>query len=149
MIYENHSKGRMPINRSHSAGEGSDWSYSQARKVLSETLIFAATQPGLNRLHHQMIAQSPGSRREDLQRAEFLVGKAHFHSYYALCTSQHLSQPPLALSVPLSRFTPQIGSGSAFFIRRYEESKERFKSSPLRFPFLRDFGRFVFSSRHP
>src|SRR5271168_5305684 len=28
------------------------------------------------------------------------------------------SQPPLALSVPLSRFTSQVGGGSAFFVRR-------------------------------
>src|SRR5208282_249811 len=27
------------------------------------------------------------------------------------------SQPPLALSVPLSRFTSQVGGGSAFFVR--------------------------------
>src|SRR5665213_3079096 len=28
------------------------------------------------------------------------------------------SQPPLALAVPLSRFTSQVGGGSAFFVRR-------------------------------
>jgi uncharacterized protein YndB with AHSA1/START domain len=28
------------------------------------------------------------------------------------------SQPPLALAVPLSRFTPRVGGGSAFFVRR-------------------------------
>ena len=27
------------------------------------------------------------------------------------------SQPPLALSVPLSRFTSRVGGGSAFFVR--------------------------------
>src|SRR5208282_4140596 len=27
------------------------------------------------------------------------------------------SQPPLALAVPLSRFTPRAGGGSAFFVR--------------------------------
>jgi len=27
------------------------------------------------------------------------------------------SQPPLALSVPLSRFTPRVGGGSAFYVR--------------------------------
>src|SRR5665647_13622 len=27
------------------------------------------------------------------------------------------SQPPLALSVPLSRFTPLVGGGSAFYVR--------------------------------
>ena len=40
-----------------------------------------------------------------------------------LCNSQQPSQPPLARSVPLSRFTPRVGGGSAFFVRRrYHES---------------------------
>src|ERR1035437_6057493 len=29
------------------------------------------------------------------------------------------SQPPLALAVPLSRFTPRVGGGSAFYVRRH------------------------------
>jgi hypothetical protein len=29
------------------------------------------------------------------------------------------SQPPLALAVPLSRFTSQVGGGSAFFVRHH------------------------------
>src|ERR1039458_10298815 len=29
------------------------------------------------------------------------------------------SQPPLRLSVPLSRFTSQVGGGSAFFVRHW------------------------------
>src|SRR5208282_585936 len=32
------------------------------------------------------------------------------------------SQPPLALSVPLSRFTPRVGGGSAFYVRRLAAS---------------------------
>src|ERR1022692_3105580 len=32
-------------------------------------------------------------------------------------TGSRRSQPPLALSVPLSRFTPRVGGGSAFFVR--------------------------------
>src|SRR5664280_178014 len=32
------------------------------------------------------------------------------------------SQPPLALSVPLSRFTSRVGGGSAFYVRRLERS---------------------------
>ena len=35
-----------------------------------------------------------------------------------------MSQPPLALSVPLSRFTPRVGGGSAFFVRH-----ERFNTT--------------------
>jgi hypothetical protein len=34
-----------------------------------------------------------------------------------LCNSQQRAQPPLALAVPLSRFTPRVGGGSAFFVR--------------------------------
>jgi len=34
-----------------------------------------------------------------------------------LCNTQQLTQPPLALAVPLSRFTPRVGGGSAFFVR--------------------------------
>ena len=33
------------------------------------------------------------------------------------------SQPPLALSVPLSRFTPRVGGGSAFFVRPLRTSQ--------------------------
>jgi hypothetical protein len=42
--------------------------------------------------------------------------------FLRLWTSRSLtsrrSQPPLALAVPLSRFTPRVGGGSAFFVRR-------------------------------
>jgi hypothetical protein len=38
-----------------------------------------------------------------------------------VCTKSRLtsrrSQPPLALAVPLSRFTSRVGGGSAFFVR--------------------------------
>jgi hypothetical protein len=34
-----------------------------------------------------------------------------------LCNSQQPTQPPLALSVPLSRFTSRVGAGSAFYVR--------------------------------
>jgi hypothetical protein len=33
------------------------------------------------------------------------------------CLTSRRSQPPLALAVPLSRFTPQVGGGSAFYVR--------------------------------
>ena len=33
------------------------------------------------------------------------------------CLTSRRSQPPLALAVPLSRFTPRVGGGSAFFVR--------------------------------
>src|SRR5665647_1009599 len=48
--------------------------------------------------------------------------------FLPICRTCHLnpsrltsrrSQPPLALSVPLSRFTPRVGGGSAFYVRRH------------------------------
>jgi hypothetical protein len=39
------------------------------------------------------------------------------HTDCPLCNTQQLTQPPLALAVPLSRFTPRVGGGSAFFVR--------------------------------
>src|ERR1035437_3335366 len=35
-----------------------------------------------------------------------------------LCLTSRRSQPPLAASVPPSRFTSRIGGGSAFYVRR-------------------------------
>src|ERR1035437_7170915 len=47
-----------------------------------------------------------------MNRADGLDGrKMSFH------TVSRRSQPPLALAVPLSRFTPRVGGGSAFFVR--------------------------------
>src|ERR1039458_1733143 len=34
-------------------------------------------------------------------------------------TGSRRSQPPLALAVPLSRFTSRVGGGSAFYVRQY------------------------------
>ena len=33
------------------------------------------------------------------------------------CLTSRRSQPPLALAVPLSRFTSRVGGGSAFYVR--------------------------------
>src|ERR1035441_2677439 len=33
------------------------------------------------------------------------------------CLTSRRSQPPLARSVPLSRFTPRVGGGSTFYVR--------------------------------
>ncbi len=47
-----------------------------------------------------------------------------FTDYFMICEirpcglTMRRSQPPLALAVPLSRFTPRVGGGSAFFVRR-------------------------------
>src|ERR1039458_8992990 len=46
-------------------------------------------------------------------------------------TASRRSQPPLALSVPLSRFTSRVGGGSAFFVRHrspYEDIYMAFDS---------------------
>jgi len=34
------------------------------------------------------------------------------------------SQPPLALAVPLSRFTSRVGGGSAFYVRQHRAHEE-------------------------
>jgi hypothetical protein len=39
-------------------------------------------------------------------------------SWIFCCLTSRRSQPPLALSVPLSRFTPRVGGGSAFYVRQ-------------------------------
>jgi hypothetical protein len=38
------------------------------------------------------------------------------------CLTSRWSQPPLALAVPLSRFTPRVGGGSAFFVRQQADA---------------------------
>jgi hypothetical protein len=38
---------------------------------------------------------------------------------HPLCNSRQLIRPPLALSVPLSRFTSRVGGGSAFVVRHH------------------------------
>jgi hypothetical protein len=39
--------------------------------------------------------------------------------YRPLCNTQQQTQPPLALAVPLSRFTSRVGGGSALVVRRF------------------------------
>jgi hypothetical protein len=39
-----------------------------------------------------------------------------------VCLTSRRSQPPLARSVPLSRFTSRVGGGSAFFVRRTDST---------------------------
>jgi len=47
-------------------------------------------------------------------------------------TASRRSQPPLALSVPLSRFTSRVGGGSAFFVRHHYAPVNMNHSSLLR-----------------
>ena len=60
-----------------------------------------------------------------LSGAKSLRWKVKNTRYSSLCNSQQLTQPPLALSVPLSRFTPRVGGGSAAM------SKVKLKSAGL------------------
>ena len=51
--------------------------------------------------------------------ADFYFVFLHILCQFTFCSlTSRRSQPPLALSVPLSRFTSQVGGGSAFFVRR-------------------------------
>src|ERR1035437_9334194 len=54
----------------------------------------------------------------------------------APCLTSRRSQPPLALSVPLSRFTPRAGGGSAFYVRPLDPHQ---KSKGYTFLFLGSF----------
>jgi len=49
----------------------------------------------------------------------FLLGMVKNSLHSSLCNTQQLTQPPLALSVPLSRFTSRVGGGSAFVVRQH------------------------------
>jgi len=73
---------------------------------------------GLNAFQKQMVAQGFGIDGNQLPATISLLGIVIFNRYGTLCNTQQLTQPPLALSVPLSRFTPRVGGGSAFFVRR-------------------------------
>ena len=48
----------------------------------------------------------------------YFTGCFHFSYHWSLSLTSRRSQPRLALSVPLSRFTSRVGGGSAFFVRR-------------------------------
>src|SRR5664280_1426372 len=50
------------------------------------------------------------------------------------------SQPPLALAVPLSRFTSQVGGGSAFYVRHLMKWK------PFKIPFTIRVVVFIFGA---
>jgi hypothetical protein len=44
----------------------------------------------------------------------------HYENHRSRLTSRR-SQPPLALAVPLSRFTSRVGGGSAFYVRQHDK----------------------------
>ena len=58
------------------------------------------------------------------QRRHFMQDDGRSHSglsHEMVSLTSRRSQPPLALAVPLSRFTPRVGGGSAFYVRRLRE----------------------------
>jgi hypothetical protein len=72
---------------------------------------------GFDPLQEQMVAQGFNVRGYEFPGTESLLEIPIKHLYGALCNSQQQTQPPLVLAVPLSRFTPRVGGGSAFFVR--------------------------------
>jgi hypothetical protein len=73
-------------------------------------------QVGLNAFQKQMVAQGFWIDWNQLPATISLLGIIIFYRYGTLCNTQQLTQPPLALSVPLSRLTSPVGGGSAFFV---------------------------------
>ncbi len=73
---------------------------------------------GLDTLQEQEVAQGFDLRGYEFSGTESLLEIPIKRLYGALCNSQQETQPPLALSVPLSRFTSRVGGGSAFFVRQ-------------------------------
>jgi hypothetical protein len=65
----------------------------------------------------KLVAQGFDVDWNQLSRAKSLRWTFENSHNSTLCNSQQLTQPPLALAVPLSRFTSQVGGGSAFFVR--------------------------------
>ena len=81
-----------------------------------------------------MNTQGFGIDGNELARTKSLLEMVKFHIHCAVCNTQQLTQPPLALSVPLSRFTPRVGGGSAFFVRPHDTlmTKTTSNSSAMR-----------------
>ena len=78
---------------------------------------FRLGQVGFDAFQQQVIAQSFRIDGNELPATISLLGMVIFNRYGTLCNTQQLTQPPLALSVPLSRFTSRVGGGSAFYVR--------------------------------
>ena len=72
---------------------------------------------GLDAFQKEMIAHSFGIDGNELSGAKSASRKLMNDTDCPLCNTQQLTQPPLALAVPLSRFTSQVGGGSAFYVR--------------------------------
>ncbi len=79
---------------------------------------------GFNAFQQEAIAGGFGIDGDELSGAKSAVRKLMNDMDCPLCNSQQLTQPPLALAVPLSRFTSQVGGGSAFFVRQHERVEQ-------------------------
>jgi hypothetical protein len=77
----------------------------------------------LNALQKERVAQVFGIDWNELSGAKSASRKAMNDTDCPLCNTQQLSQPPLALAVPLSRFTSRVGRGSAFTLGGIEHNK--------------------------
>ena len=85
---------------------------------------FRLGKVGLDALQVEMIAQRFGIDGDELSGAKSASRMLSNDMDRPLCNSQQCSQPPLALAVPLSRFTSQVGGGSAFYVRPHSHVYE-------------------------
>ena len=74
---------------------------------------FGLCKIGFDALQQEVISCGFRIDGNELSRAKSAVRKLANDTDCPLCNSQQCPQPPLALSVPLSRFTPRVGGGSA------------------------------------
>jgi hypothetical protein len=80
---------------------------------------FPLGKVGFNALQKKMVAQRFGIDGDELSRAKSASRMLVDDTDCPLCNTQQLTQPPLALAVPLSRFTLRVGGGSAFYVRQH------------------------------
>ena len=78
---------------------------------------FRLGKVGFDAFQKKMVAQRFRVDGDELSGAKSAVRKLVNDMDCPLCNSQQRAQPPLARSVPLSRFTSRVGGGSAFFVR--------------------------------
>ena len=74
---------------------------------------FRLGQVSFDAFQQQVITQRFDIDGNQLPTTISLLGIVIFYPCGTLCNTQQLTQPPLALSVPLSRFTSRVGGGSA------------------------------------
>ena len=75
---------------------------------------FRLGQVRFDAFQKEMIAQGFRIDEDELSGAKSASRKLMNDTDCPLCNTQQLTQPPLALAVPLSRFTSRVGGGSAY-----------------------------------